>query len=184
MKQIALLIALVSGTLMAQNEKLQFKRTLEIEVDPIAYVMKGYSVHGIYNHNHFRYDLGVYGIETPGKLTGNKDYQIRNTGFGLKANYMIGKVNGLYAGIDAGYGQTKATQNESKLSDLGHNISIGTHVGYRLFLFPNSRGPVSGIYLTPWAGISYNHTYDKIQLPGYKDSKLGYFATFHVGYRF
>lgn len=184
MKKLIVAFAFISSLAMGQRDTLKFKKTFEIEVDPIAYILNGYSVHGIYNHNHFRFDLGYYGIETPGKLTGNEKYNIRSTGFGIKANYMIKKVNGFYAGVDLGYGETLATENETKLKDTGHTLSIGTHVGYRIFIFPHHRNALNGLYLTPWAGISYNHVYDKIKFTNYKDSKLGYFATFHIGYRF
>lgn len=184
MKKIIIALTIISSHLMAQKDTIPFKKTFEIEIDPIAYVLNGYSIHGIYNHNHFRFDLGYYGIETPGKLTGNDGYNIRSTGFGLKANYMIRKVNGFYTGIDLGYGETVATSNESKLKDTGHNLSLGAHLGYRIFLFPHQKNALNGLYLTPWAGISYNHTFDKIKFSDYKDSKLGYFATFHIGYRF
>lgn len=185
MKKFFVFLIVASCTrFVAQSDVLQFKRTLEFEVDPIAYLMKGYSFHGIYNHNHLRFDLGYYGIETPGKLTGNPGYNVRNTGFGLKVNYLITKVNGLYAGIDAGYGETVATVAGTELRDTGHNISAGVHAGYRLFLFPHQENWLSGLYLTPWAGLSYNHTYDNVKLDSYKTSKVGYFATFHMGYRF
>jgi hypothetical protein len=184
MKKLIIVLALISSQLMAQKDSLRFKKTFEIEVDPLAYLLKGYSVHGIYNHNHLRFDLGYFGIEIPGEWIGNENYTIRNTGFGLKINYMLKKVNGLYSGIDFGYGETTATENESKLQDKGHNLSLGTHLGYRIFLFPNQKNALNGLYLTPWAGISYNHVYDKIKFENYKNSKLGYFATFHIGYRF
>lgn len=184
MKKFILAISLLAARLQAQEGSLAFKKTVEIEIDPIAYLLNGYSVHGIYNHQHFRFDLGYYGIETPGKLTGNENYHIRSTGFGLKVNYLIKKVNGFYTGVDMGYGETTATENDSKFEDKGHNLSLGGHLGYRLFLFPHQHNALNGLYITPWAGISYNHVYDKIKFANYKDSKLGYFATFHVGYRF
>jgi len=184
MKKLIIVLALISSQLMAQKDSLRFKKTFEIEIDPIAYMLKGYSIHGIYNYKHLRFDLGYYGIETPGKLTGNENYNIKSTGFGIKANYLIKKVNGFYTGIDLGYCESIATENESKLNDTGHNISLGTHIGYRIFLFPLQKNVLNGLYLTPWAGISYNHVYDKIKFENYKDSKFGYFATFHIGYRF
>ncbi|MBS1636143.1 MAG: hypothetical protein JST26_09520 [Bacteroidetes bacterium] len=183
-KLFFLIITVAAGSLAAQQDSLTFKKTFELEVDPIAYALKGYSVHGIYNHNHFRFDLGFYGIETPGELTGNKGFTVRNSGFGLKANYMFRKVNGFYGGVDLGYGKTIATETESNLKDTGHNISVGTHIGYRFFLFPRQHNALHGLYLTPWAGISYNYAHDAITLGNYKESSLGYFATFHVGYRF
>jgi hypothetical protein len=184
MKKLILLLTILSGQFAAQTDPLKFKKTFEIEIDPIAYLLKGYSVHGVYNLNHFRFDLGVFAIETPGSLIGNKGYEIRSSGYGLKVNYMFDKVNGLYAGLDFGYGEVKATNSESSAADTGHNVSLGAHLGYRIFLFPKSENALQGIYLTPWAGVGYNHFYDEIKFNDYKDNRLGYFATFHIGYRF
>ncbi len=184
MKKIIGTFIFLCSQLVAQNNSLSFRKTFEIEIDPIAYMLNGYSLHGIYNHKHLRFDFGYYGIETPGKLTGNENYRIRSTGFGLKVNYLIKKINGFYAGTDLGYGETIATENETKANDTGHNLSFGMHLGYRFFLFPHQHKALRGLYLTPWAGISYNHVHDKIKFTNYKDSKLGYFATFHIGYRF
>lgn len=184
MKQLIFLFACLSGQLMAQNANLPMKKTWEIEVDPLAYMLHGYSVHAVYNHQHLRFDGGIFGIEQPAAITGKKDFRVMTRGFGLKVNYMIKRVNGVYAGLDFGYAANEVTVKETNAKDTGHNLSAGAHVGYRFFLFPRKSGFWHGLYLTPWAGISYNHLYDKVDLPDFDENNLGFFATFHVGYRF
>ncbi|MBK9415441.1 MAG: hypothetical protein IPN61_18820 [Bacteroidetes bacterium] len=184
MKKLIIILLMISQQAQAQSEKMNFNRTIEIEVDPIAYMLHGYSVHGIYNHDHLRFDLGFFGIEQPASITGNKNFTTMSTGFGVKANYMIGKVDGFYLGLDAGSIANKVTEKESKRVDTGHTLSIGGHAGYRFFIFKNVKSSWNGLYLTPWAGLSYNHIYDKVKLLNYKEGSLGYFATFHIGYRF
>ncbi len=184
MKQLILLFALIGSQAMAQTDALAIKKTWEIEVDPLAYLLNGYSVHGVYNHDHLRFDLGVFGIEQPASLTGKKDFKVMTRGYGLKVNYLIKRVNGAYAGIDFGYAANEVTARETAEKDTGHNLSAGAHLGYRFFLFPRQKNMLNGFYLTPWAGISYNHVYDKVRLNNYEEGNLGFFATFHLGYRF
>lgn len=184
MKQLLLFFVFLATQTLAQTNALPFKKTIEIEVDPLAYLLNGYSVHGVYNHDHLRFDLGIFGIEQPAAVTGKKDFRVMTRGFGLKANYLIARVNGAYAGVDFGYAANEVTLKETGDRDTGHNLSAGVHVGYRFFLFPRRDNFLKGIYLTPWAGISYNHVYDRVKLGNYEEGNIGYFATFHLGYRF
>lgn len=183
MKKLLIGLLLLAGN-RAAAQKQVLSRTIEIEVDPIAYALKGYSVHAIQNFKHLRVDLGLYGIEQPASFTGNKGFETMTRGAGLKVNYLIRDVQGFYTGIDAGYAVNEVRHTESGATDKGHHLSLGVHAGYRVFLFPRSNKWLSGFYLTPWAGISYNHVYDKIRLNDYKEGKTGYFATMHIGYRF
>ncbi len=156
---------------------------MEIEIDPIAYAMHGFSLHGIYNINRFRLDFGAYGIEYPGELKGNNGYSTMTRGLGIKGNYLIKSIKGMYAGVDCGFAANNVTARESMKNDMGHSISMGIHAGYRIFLFPKQPGFLSGLYVTPWAGVSYDHIIDKVKFSGYKQNNIGYFATFHIGYR-
>lgn len=184
MKKLLTALVLVNQIALAQNNKLNIRNTFEVEVDPIAYAMKGYSVHGIYNHKHIRFDLGVFGIEQPGSITGNRDFEVMTRGFGLKVNYLVKSSKGLYAGLDAGYAANDVTLKMNLQNDKGHNLSLGAHAGYRFFIFPQNNRFLSGLYITPWAGISYNYIYDNVKLSGYKEGNIGYFVTLHIGYRF
>lgn len=184
MKKLAIMLLFGCSQAMGQSGKMILKKTVEVEVDPIAYVLKGYSLHAIYMHNRFRYDWGFFGIEPPAGLTGNKDFAVRTTGFGLKVNYLLQGVKGAYVGLDAGHATNTVSNTKTGWRDIGHNASIGAHLGYRFFLFPRNQSALAGLYLTPWAGLSYNLHYDKVKLDGYKETPLGYFATFHIGYRF
>lgn len=184
MRQLLMVLVLISQQAMAQNKTFEARKTIEVEVDPIAYALKGYSLHGIYAHKRLRFDLGVFGIEQPGSITGNKDFTTMTRGFGLKVNYIITGIRGLYAGLDAGYAANDVKDKNTMQTDIGHNLSLGAHAGYRFFLFPKKSNFLSGLYITPWAGISYNHVYDEVKLTGYKEGNVGYFATVHIGYRF
>jgi hypothetical protein len=184
MKKLLFFLFLVSTKVVAQSPRLAFRNTLEIEIDPIAYTLKGYSFHAIYNHNHFRYDAGFFGLENPAIFTGNTGFTTKTTGFGVKADYMFKRTNGVYAGLDAGYLSNGITEKETGKSNASKSIVVGTHIGYRLFLFPGKSNALSGLYLSPWTSLGYNYTYEKSGFNTYKEKPVAVFATVHVGYRF
>lgn len=181
MKRIVMILAVAAQNAFAQTAVV--KDHFEIEIDPIAYAMNGYSLHGIYNVDHLRFDIGAYGIEYGGEMRGGKGFSTMTRGIGVKANYLLRSVKGMYAGFDCGIAANNVTERESRQSDMGHNISVGMHAGYRLFPFAKQRGPLSAIYITPWAGISYEYVTDRVKFAGYRQNNIGYFATFHFGYR-
>lgn len=183
MKELLLGLALLSQPVIAQTNLAKPSKTVEFETDPIAFALKGYSFHRIQVVNRFRFDAGIFGIEQPSTITGNKGYTTMTRGFGLKVNYLFSGVRGLYAGLDCGYAANNVKEIEGGKMDKGHNLSFGAHAGYRVFLFPDKKNYLSGLYVTPWAGISYNYIYDKVKFAGYKESNMGFFATLHIGYR-
>ena len=184
MKKLLILFVLVAHQLSGQPAKPS--RSFEIEIDPIAYMMNGYSVHGIYHRKHLRFDLGVYGIEQPEFAHGNEGFTVLTQGFGLKVNYLFKDVKGLFVGADAGYASNRATFDETGEKDTGHNISVGVHTGFRFFPFMKSEGFAQGLYISPWAGIGYNLTHDKIKFAfkEFRETPMSFFPTIHIGYRF
>lgn len=180
---LLLLLLTIACSGFAQNKQ-QLSYTRELEVDPIAYAMKGYSVHLVQNLRRFRIDAGVFGIEQPAAITGNKGFSTMTRGFGVKLNYLLQGVRGFYTGVDAGYAANSVREIATGAADKGHNLSFGAHAGYRWFLFAQHKNMLSGLYITPWAGMSYNYVYDAVSLRSYKEGNIGYFATVHIGFRF
>jgi hypothetical protein len=139
MKKFCFIILLCSHQLLAQETT--FKTNYSIELDPIAYVLKGYSFHGIIQpSSHISFDLGIFGIEEPEGFSGNDGFKIRQNGFGIKANYhfLEGTTRGLYTGLNIGYATVYATHNTSLAVANGNNITIGAQMGYR-FSFINRK---------------------------------------------
>ena len=186
MKKSVILIGLIFfvSQLMAQSTRA--KQAFELEVDPIAYLLKGYSLHGIYHRNHLRFDVGVYGIEPPEFAHGNEGFTVKNQGVGIKVNYLFKDVQGFYAGLDGGFGSTQATFKKTEEKDTGHSYSLDVHAGYRIFPFLHAEGFLKGFYLNPWAGFGYDFIYDKVKMSSqpFKQSKTTFFPTIHLGYRF
>lgn len=190
MKKITtiILVSLLQSTvLLAQEkEKKSFKNGWEVEVDPIAYLMNGHSVHAIYQYGRFRFDAGSYGIEVPEGFQQNDGFKLKNEGFGVKANYLLQGVNGFYSGLGIGYSDLEATDKQTGERRTGNSIGIGVDLGYRLFFKKEKDGDRNGLYLTPWVGINYNFFPDQIKFTSkeYKQEPLEFFPTVHIGYRF
>jgi hypothetical protein len=189
MKKLAILLLLstqifVSGKLLAQAQKT--KNTFEIEIDPIAYLLKGYSLHAIYQPAKFRFDLATYGLQIPGKLQGKEGFNLKMQGFGGKVHYLLQGTKGFYTGLGIGYSLTEATHKESKVQDKGKFIGIGPELGYRLFFKKPKDGIYKGLYLQPWISYGYSISLNKIEFEhvNYNQNPWEYFITFHIGYRF
>lgn len=179
------LAILVSSQLVAQKQ--QPKSSFGVEIDPIAYILNGYSVHGVYQPvGRLSFDAGIFGIEEPAFYSDNKDFKTMHRGVGVKIHYHINgfTTKGLYVGLGSGYSTTEATHKESKAKVKGHRLDAGIHAGYRFFMFKNNNG--KGLYLTPWVSLDYQLYQDKIHFEqaAYKQNNLSVFPTVHIGYRF
>lgn len=170
----------------AQETAPRIPTTFELEVDPLAYIMNGYSVHAIYAPGHLRFDLGAYGLELPEGLRTNEGFSTQHGGYGLKVNYSFHGIKGLFVGVGTGYSTEEATHLESGTSATGHTVGVGVQVGYRFFLIKDANGRPRGLYLAPWIGLDRNFHVDEVRFEGleYKQSDWQPFPTVHIGYRF
>lgn len=183
MKSITIAVLLMSTALQgfAQNQ-----RRIEIETDPIAFALNGYSFHFIHVSKRFRTDLGIFGIHQPDGYSPNKGYDIQSAGAGLKLNYLMNKTETVFAGIGFGYYENNIQHIESGTSAVHKVASVGFHAGYRWFMFRKSANSFRNLYLTPWASMDYNRPLNNIlfEKNGYKQSAFSIFPTVHIGYKF
>jgi hypothetical protein len=89
MKKAIITMMLVSLSLVLLAQENERKSRFELEIDPIAYVLNGYSVHGIYVFNKTRFDIGVFGIEQPEGFDGNDGFKVKIQGVGAKINCLL-----------------------------------------------------------------------------------------------
>lgn len=163
----------------------QKKAHFDIEVDPIAYALKGYSVHLGYQPKAIRFDIGVYGLEEPSFYSLNKDFKVKLNGVGFKAAYYGNKAGGWFAGIGTDYGFVNATHKISKENDKGNTVGVGVNGGYR-FLLGKANKTGTGFYITPWLGVDKVFLVNKpvFTAAGYKTQDIRFFPTVHLGWRF
>jgi hypothetical protein len=186
MRRITFTILFISSIVCSRAQENKLRSDWEIEVDPIAYILKGYSLHGIYQSNHLRYDLGVFGIQQPEKYHGNEGYTLISRGFGAKLTWLIKGIPGFYTGLGSGLAFHEAKNNVSKEKADATSTSIGALIGYRFF-FRNLKSPdIKGFYVTPWVSFDYNYYTRKFDFADYtfRTSTFSIFPTIHLGYRF
>lgn len=187
MKKLCFMFCLVAYQLSAQTSV--FKTNYSLELDPIAYVLKGYSFHGILQPSpRISFDVGIFGIEEPEGFSGNEGFTIQQRGFGIKANYHFqeGTTRGLYTGFNIGYATADATHKASRATANGNNITVGAQLGYRFFLSKPKDGIQKGLYIVPWFSYGYVINTKEVVFSNlaYDNSNWLFFPTVHFGYRF
>ncbi|MGL1903687.1 MAG: autotransporter outer membrane beta-barrel domain-containing protein [Fibrobacterales bacterium] len=148
----------------------------EIEVDPLAYILKGYSLHGIYLLDETKIDVGVFGLELP-EDSDNKNFTVYFKGAGFKYDWYGNALDGFFTGIQGSIATVEfsyASQNKNRII-----TSSGVRVGYRW-----SWGH---FFVTPWVSVDYNHNWGSevvIQQNKYDYTSISLFPTIHLGYHF
>ncbi len=153
---------------------------IDIEIDPIAYIFKGYSMHIGYNSSHIRYDIGVFGIEVPEWINGNDGFYNYGWGVGAKVDYyMQGTGRGLFAGISGDVVASRVRWKETGSGETNPVYAVGVTVGYKLPVTNN-------LYIKPWLNMSYMFDMKDIYIDGqvFEQSSIRPFPTIHIGWHF
>ncbi|MCB0494207.1 MAG: hypothetical protein KDC93_17510 [Cyclobacteriaceae bacterium] len=185
MKKV-LAILLLAMAITSQAQELKKTSHFELEIDPIAYGLQGYSMHGIYVNRRIRTDIGVFGIKQPEGYGGNKGFQVMTHGIGLKLNYLLNEKETWFGGIGTGYAVNSIERKETNETHAQKVVSVGFHLGYRWFAFKSKDSAWKNLYLAPWCSVDYNSPLRKINFndAAYKQQTLSFFPTVHVGYKF
>lgn len=157
----------------------------EIEADPIAYILNGYSLHLGLTHGQWRHSIGTFAIEQPGFFLPNEAFDVFSRGVDVKTDYLFNKrKDGFFIGVQANYTWDRIEQGSSFSKATG-GLNIGPRIGYRFF-FNKKLEEAKGFYMAPWATYSYSTNTEVLNHEGeeYRPSSWFLFPTFHVGWRF
>lgn len=157
----------------------------EIETDPIAYLLQGYSIHGAITYGGFRTSMGIYAIKPPDFLKSNNSFDVFTSGYDFKTDYLFGDSKGFYAGIQITLVKDRIELKETPYREDLWALNFGIRGGYR-FLLGKPENQYSGFYITPWAALMYNPS-GKVVILGnkeYKQAAWVLFPTLHLGWRF
>lgn len=152
----------------------------DAEIDPTAYILKGYSLHVGMGGDHFRVDLGAFAMAVPTFMHGNKALDVSFDGFGVKFEYFpFAEYTGAFVGVGTGMMNTLVRLKGSDLAKRQTHVSAGAHIGYRIDIY-------KGFYATPWVGVDYTFDAKDVTLGGetYKGESVSFFPAVHLGYRF
>jgi hypothetical protein len=152
----------------------------DIEIDPIAYALKGYSVHGGYLWSSFRLDAGVFGIEVPEAVHGNDGFRNRIDGVGTKLDfYLIEPGSKLFVGLESGIMRSTVEWRDTGEKVARTLYGVGVRIGYRLVVREH-------FTVTPWIGLGYTLNAADQHVSGrvFETSAFQPFPTIHLGYSF
>lgn len=162
----------------------------ELEMDPIAFMLHGYSVHSGYQSGHLRWDMGIYGLREPSFFTGYDNFNIRSNGGGIKMDYLFQKRKGLLLGIESDISNEhvspKSNDSNNDVTKTFTNISLSMRIGYRWMLGSKSSS-YKGFYIFPWVSfLSFNLNPQTASIQGkeYRQKTFSFFPTVHFGYSF
>ena len=170
-----------------------YSSRLSVEVDPLAFLYKGYSLHIRYQpmfSELFVIGLGTYGLDLPEAIV---DFNDRNRDLGwdvrIRSAYLLyGEFyakranNGWFIGEQVGFQSFKVSiDGESGGSTNFNNFLAMTYVGYAWRPYKGS------FYVKPWVGLGITEKIDGINRVGpmkYHVAPLFPYFTVHAGYTF
>lgn len=153
----------------------------DIDIDPIAYTMNGFSIHGGYIMGALRFDLGVYGLDLPEWIHNNDDFKASFVGAGWKIDrFFKGYADGFFAGLEGGVAKMNVTHKSSNIEKDQIGYSVGVRTGYRW------NTGLGNIFITPWFGLGYNLNPKDVTIEGdtFESARLQPFPTVHIGWKF
>jgi len=151
----------------------------DLELDPTAYVLDGFSLHAGLGWRRLRLDLGVFGLTVPEFVHRQRDFDVAFDGYGVKLQYFpFAEQRGAFVGIDGAYSRSTIRLEGSQLSAEDHQFALGANAGVRIDL-------VGDLYLTPWLGVAYAFGADDVTLDGktFSGRPLIIFPALHLGFR-
>ena len=180
-------LAALVGFLQTQPAIAQNKpsHNIEVEVDPLAYLLKGYSFHAGVTYGKFRTSVGTYAIQQPGFFTNNDAFSVYSTGYDVKTDYLFNGMKGFHTGLQTTYGKEEIELKTSKERETLWSPSFGYRLGYRMML-GKSDNQYKGIYINPWIAIIYSPNAKSVikSSQEYQQSTFSFFPAVHVGWRF
>lgn len=180
--RLATLLALTSAATLAHAEPAPLPHDVhvDLEIDPTAYALSGYSLHAGIGYRQLRLDVGAFGMALPAFAVNNDAFDVSFSGFGAKLQYFpLHEQRGGFVGIDAGVLWSVAERTGTTMAARDRQASVGIHAGWR-FTFADR------FYATPWLGVSRAFGVDDVMLGGstYKPDRIQVFPAVHLGVRF
>jgi hypothetical protein len=179
-----IVIVLLFTTLAYSQEK-NVSNRLEIEADPLAYLLSGHSLHVAYTLSAFRFSLGTFGIKQPDFFLDHDAFSVRTFGFDAKIDYLFNRVKGFFVGAQTTYSRDRIGLKIDLERQHLWGPSVGLRTGYR-FMFGREIKNFSGFYLIPWLMVGYAPNPQSIIIGDqtYRQPRWFPFPSIHLGWRF
>lgn len=148
----------------------------DVELDPLAYALGGYSLHVGAWLDHWRFDLGAFALAMPEALHGQAGFDASFHGVGAKADYTFADDrSGLFLGVDGGVMSLAVRRDEG--AAFGTVYGVGVRTGYRFVI-------AERLTVTPWISVGRNFGDTELAVGEhtFAPSAWSVFPTVHLGY--
>jgi hypothetical protein len=183
----ALFVTLIAASAVAQEPSaepaVEESSTIgvDIEIDPIAYVASGYSLHVGLTDGRYRLDLGAFAADLPEFVHGNEGFDMGFHGFGTKFDVFLfdDEQLGPFAGVELALNKRTVVDRETQIAGSTRFVQTGLRVGWRI-------GLPADFFVVPWVGLGYAFDTEDELVGGrtFEQSEIVVFPTIHLGYRF
>lgn len=152
----------------------------EVESDPLAYALNGFSIHGAAVLGAGRVSVGTFGVDIPRVFHGNDGWDAVVRGVTLKLDYLGSSIDGFFAGVEGNYARTRYTLRGDDARERRGAYGVGIRGGYRIPLGQR------GLYVVPWASVSYSFDGDDVIIGSetFDGRSVTVFPAVHIGWRF
>lgn len=176
MRRITIVLAVLG---LVYGEARTASAQVEVEADPIAYALNGFSLHVASMVGSARVSVGTFGIDVPEWLHGNDGWDASFRGVGVKLDYLGSRVDGYFVGIDGGY-MRMSYGLDGGPAVKRDEIGVGVRGGYRMDIGK------SGLYVSPWVGLGYTFRGRDVVIgeERFDHKPITVFPTIHIGWRF
>jgi hypothetical protein len=184
MKKISIIVFTILITVTHYSElraQSPHDRGFDIDIDPIAFALNGFSFHGGYITGPYRFDLGIFGLDIPEWLHGNEEFSSSFVGAGWKVDrFFKGYADGFFAGVDGGISRLNVTHTATNTDKDRLQYMLGIRGGYRW------NTGLGNLFVTPWIGLGYVLNAKDIEIDGdlFESSAFTPFPTVHIGWKF
>lgn len=175
-----MLALLISAPTLSHAQSKERPVGADLEVDPTAFALGGYSLHAGIAHQQYRFDVGAYAMELPAFFVGNSRLEAEFHGFGVKVQrFFRPDQSGGFVGAGAGLSKVLFRHKATLVGRQQLEFGAGVNLGWR-FALP------AGFYVTPWLGVDYNFMNAPFTVGGERVARhaVSPFPAAHLGYRF
>src|SRR4051812_31051758 len=102
---------------------------VEVDGDPAAFFVHGYSLHVAVVGPWRRLDLGCYAVDEPGFLHGNDGWDVELRAWTLGWDYFVSGEDGFFAGLSAALAIRTYALAGTQLAVERHQLLVGPHIG-------------------------------------------------------
>jgi hypothetical protein len=154
----------------------------EVEADPAAYALSGYSIHvgDPILSGKSRLQFGAFAAETPEWVHGNSGWTEKSHGATFKFDYFpFHPLRGLFFGLDTSYARVRYTLQQTHEKTYQNVVGLGPRIGYRFDIGRH-------FYVSPWVSVDYQFGAKDVVLSGktFEQGKIAVFPAVHLGWRF